>query len=58
MHEMKAKVSPNVLTSWMMMIKLLKLQKLENLLVFSWLEFGWNGEEKSEFEDDRKLERE
>jgi hypothetical protein len=40
MHEMKAKVSPNVLTSWMMMIKLLKLQKLENLLVFSWLEFG------------------
>ena len=40
------------------MMQLLKLQKVKDLLVFSWLEFGWNGEEKREFEDDRKLERE
>ena len=40
------------------MMQLVKLQKLEDLLLFSWLEFGWNGEEKREFEDDKKLERE
>ena len=41
-----------------MMMKLLNLQKVEDLLVFSWLEISWSLESKRENGDGSNLERE